>query len=1083
VGSMLVACKAGAGSAELPAMLQGTLGLIARLFLHTIPVNSPPVSISALDAAGQPRLEMNLRKATKSALLGSIISTSKASAELPSTDFLSGASVGGRRLLSLSQAAFQTRLEYLAPSVNPYAAPPALMSGVVRVSVETDSGIPVSISGLGDAESIYVGLALTEPSSSPQCVYRTSAEDWSPSGINTRDATKGPLVAEFRTSPIGEQLYCRSSHLTDFAVIESCAAATVCSGHGICNYDGSCHCTCGYYSSDCSEVHMASWSTPSKNRYVSNAAGARLPIGNNATGGYISLLPYSGGNFSCAGSGAAPVSSYASGVGTRLPVSWDSTDNTGVAYLPAEPSSPLEAGRYQMCFCNAEKRNDPTYSNCNTDCAFHTSGDVVTLIDMPRLGPSADPGSARVVRGIPGTFRVRGGNTANNSVQVTDHLFLAPSCADGPSGSSSATRTPDVALIALNTTERSVVFTVPTTFDTANHTATQLKLCFAPLEMGPTPALVDYTELPDTLSIIPPPLFNNGSTGRMITGSAPEFEITGDGDDVRLVDGGDQVFFAASCSSVPSASSSATAPITVSEYDNEGGPLCSSETALNVGVPAYSSPFSSQECGFVAEGGPHRRPSSAALHSSQAWCSTERPMALERLERSFPNKYQERLSGTFGPYLEVDTGAVQLIGTIRSQGRADQEQWVTLFALAFSEDGVNWVDHKNNSTLRLYAANFDPSTVVNNDVFGTVTARYVRVYPMSWRNAIAMRVGVAVCHIGHKVALPTTPPLTATAELGVCFGTRRSERASADEYTELAHSLVVVAQAQSTAIYVKHAEITQLSLAGNGVAKAGDMVVVQREGCEEVLSTSEAFPAGPTPVMTLEGGGKVSLEAVLNARLNELQVGSYWLCLATAESKGDDEADYHALLGRFVVEGDRVTPTMVVPRTIPMGQDIHVHWSAGSGRTSHAQDWIGLYHSGDCDQLQLAVGEAFPSTPALDSTAPLNQNRCFIASEQLDAGESAGTLRFSAHHYGMAHGTFEVRYFLGDSRDGQGMVCRRLQGSPSELYKYCALEYAAVSDAIRVLSSLADGGYEYDLAEDKMPGLDIVIDNGAWQMG
>ena len=63
------------------------------------------------------------------------------------------------------------------------------------------------------------------------------------------------------------------------------------------------------------------------------------------------------------------------------------------------------------------------------------------------------------------------------------------------------------------------------------------------------------------------------------------------------------------------------------------------------------------------------------------------------------------------------------------------------------------------------------------------------------------------------------------------------------------------------------------------------------------------------------------------------------------------------------------------------------------------------------------------------------------------------------------------------------MVCRRLQGSPSELYKYCALEYAAVSDAIRVLSSLADGGYEYDLAEDKMPGLDIVIDNGAWQMG
>merc|ERR1712224_918406 len=73
-----------------------------------------------------------------------------------------------------------------------------------------------------------------------------------------------------------------------------------------------------------------------------------------------------------------------------------------------------------------------------------------------------------------------------------------------------------------------------------------------------------------------------------------------------------------------------------------------------------------------------------------------------------------------------------------------------------------------------------------------------------------------------------------------------------------------------------------------------------------------------------------------------------------------------------------------------------------------------------------------------------------------------------------------------DSRDGQGVVCRRLQGAASELFKYCALEHVAVSDPIEVVATVADGTYEHGHSgktADKMAGLDMFIDKDTWQMG
>jgi len=233
-------------------------------------------------------------------------------------------------------------------------------------------------------------------------------------------------------------------------------------------------------------------------------------------------------------------------------------------------------------------------------------------------------------------------------------------------------------------------------------------------------------------------------------------------------------------------------------------------------------------------------------------------------------------------------------------------------------------------------------------------------------------------------------------------------------------------------------------------------------------------------VMTLENGALIGLQGVLNARLNELDTGTYSLCLATLESKGDYERDFHTTLGRFVVQGIRVAPTLHLPPTVSFGSELLVHWTAGDGRTTHAQDWIGLYLEGSCPELALHDGVAFPA--GTDTTAPVNQNQCHLATEQLPEGVAAGTVRFSAEQYGMKQGRYEARYFQGDSRDGQGVVCRRLQGS-EEYFKYCALETVAVSAPAEVVDSLADGTYEYSQESEKMAGLGIVIDKDTWQMG
>ena len=102
---------------------------------------------------------------------------------------------------------------------------------------------------------------------------------------------------------------------------------------------------------------------------------------------------------------------------------------------------------------------------------------------------------------------------------------------------------------------------------------------------------------------------------------------------------------------------------------------------------------------------------------------------------------------------------------------------------------------------------------------------------------------------------------------------------------------------------------------------------------------------------------------------------------------------------------------------------------------AHSMDWIGLYKAGSCSQN----GNM--------RTTDKDQNSCYLAYELVAdtrrTGQSSGTVTFKFADVRWPAGDYEVRYFLGDSQQGNGVVCRDLGTGVGSTY--CALEAAASS--------------------------------------
>jgi hypothetical protein len=132
-------------------------------------------------------------------------------------------------------------------------------------------------------------------------------------------------------------------------------------------------------------------------------------------------------------------------------------------------------------------------------------------------------------------------------------------------------------------------------------------------------------------------------------------------------------------------------------------------------------------------------------------------------------------------------------------------------------------------------------------------------------------------------------------------------------------------------------------------------------------------------------------------------------------------------------------PQLEVSQAVSVGADVVVKWipDIHSDRVSHKFDWVGLYKKGDCASTSLDSPEA-----------RLLLHKCFVAWQYTAAGKRSGENRFSWASYKIA-GAYEVRYFYGDSTDGQGYRCVTLGGT-GDTYKQCILRARQSSATINI---------------------------------
>lgn len=90
-------------------------------------------------------------------------------------------------------------------------------------------------------------------------------------------------------------------------------------------------------------------------------------------------------------------------------------------------------------------------------------------------------------------------------------------------------------------------------------------------------------------------------------------------------------------------------------------------------------------------------------------------------------------------YMQIDLGANKTISGVVTQGRYDFTQWVTSYKVEYSTNETNWfwVDNEN-----VFTGNSDQNTKVTNSFTTNVSARYIKIYPVTFNGWPSMRAGV-----------------------------------------------------------------------------------------------------------------------------------------------------------------------------------------------------------------------------------------------------------------------------------------------------------------------------------------------------
>jgi hypothetical protein len=511
-----------------------------------------------------------------------------------------------------------------------------------------------------------------------------------------------------------------------------------------------------------------------------------------------------------------------------------------------------------------------------------------------------------------------------------------------------------------------------------------------------------------------PRLGNITSPGdiRAITGLGHAYYIKGGVSTAFVINNGDKIFFAPSCDTIPTAASaSTTVPLSITNYD----------TITKAGY--FTLP---------AAAGTPLKANGNSIRTLVACFSTKE--AVTGLVPEVPGDYtvlDDVLNISPLPRL----GALQAPGNIIAVSRATSSFRLHNF---FPGDFF------------FFGLDCTTGVSVQSSVHTTTATGLLRgVYDSSTSSAM--------------FDLPGTLEADGETRRDVkcCMAPARSDITNTANWYELTDTLTMIPHPiKNLVLSWKRASVDLLDFSGptGHAAQEGDIVLLQKDNCDNAHVLSALSPnIGIThsAPMTLEAGARAFTFGLAQGKVNELPVGTYAICFATASSEYDTLSDFKKLDASLTLTPTvTVSPTLVVPDSVHLGVDIVVIWNSTDGqytRDSVPGSWLGLYRKGECNDASEWA------------------HKCYLVAHELPSGETGGVVRFPQQEY-KAAGEYEVRYFRGNSRSGQGQVCAGLRDSGTGTYLQCALQVAARSETIHVFGSIES---QEDMGS--IPGLEHVV--------
>ncbi|XP_052248669.1 mucin-5AC-like isoform X9 [Dreissena polymorpha] len=153
----------------------------------------------------------------------------------------------------------------------------------------------------------------------------------------------------------------------------------------------------------------------------------------------------------------------------------------------------------------------------------------------------------------------------------------------------------------------------------------------------------------------------------------------------------------------------------------------------------------------------------SASSSKDQFTGAERARLYSEKDGSFSGGWMAG-ENNLKQYIQVDFLAPYYLGGIVTQGRADAPQWVTRYEVYYSTDGRHFSAIPKSyldSSPMVFSGNSDKSTPVAHK-FPLISARWIRIHPVEWHGAIAMRFNVLGCMSPSRSPLTTITATTPT---------------------------------------------------------------------------------------------------------------------------------------------------------------------------------------------------------------------------------------------------------------------------------------------------------------------------------